>query len=295
MNFFWRHDHERKNVGAASGCGRARQLETGGSHCGTAPGELAIPVVKRCRAHAGGDSIQPKYYDPDEGVAQPVQACLDPKELRIEWMELRGLDAAILSVYDAPLLSTLGDVDYPIVVARAINDWLSDEWLGANPRLFVTIVVATQDPIQAAAEIRRAARHLRMVQVMLPHGARLPYGHSRTEGSGTSGAPTPSGWPTSLAELRVTRSTLFLTHLTSLITEGIFVRHPERRVVGLETGVAWLPADLWRFDKNYKGLRSECPRLKELPSAYVRRFFRFGTQGAESGNALATLPRLKLD
>lgn len=268
-----------------------------------------LPVSWRSRwlngaghTHAGV-RIQPKYYDPDDRISEPVPASRNPAELRTHWLEPRALAAAILSVYDAPGLSTFGDVDYPILLARAINDWLAEEWLEVNPKFFGTIVVATQDPAAAAVEIRRAARHPRMVQVMLPTGARLPYGHrhylpiyeaavecglaiaihSGTEGVGTSGPPTPCGWPTTLAELRVTRSTLFLSHLTSLITEGVFVRYPDLRVVGLETGIAWLAPYLWRFDKNYKGLRSECPWLKELPSAYVRRFFRFGTQGVESG------------
>lgn len=254
-----------------------------------------------------GLRIGPKYYNPFDPPSDGVlgtatgQAVADPETLLREWVEPQRLDAVVLSVYDAPLVSTFGDVDYPGILARAVNEWLAETWLDADPRLLGSITVATQDPTAAAAEIRRAAAHPRMVQVILPTGTRQPYGHRHfdpiheaaaecglalaihagTEGAGTSVPPSPNGWPVNLLDYRVTRTTAFLGHLTSLITEGVFVRHPQLRVIGLETGVAWLPTYLWRFDKNYKGLRSECPWLRELPSESVRRFFRFGTHGAE--------------
>ncbi|HSI85607.1 MAG TPA: amidohydrolase family protein [Candidatus Methylacidiphilales bacterium] len=255
-----------------------------------------------------GVRIQPKLYDPcDTNNGSPVrtvgaQAADDPASLIRDWLEPHTLDAALLSVYDAPILSTFGDIVYPMEVARAINRWLADTWLEADPRFHGSIVVATQDPEEAAAEVRRAAAsHPRMVQVMLPAGTQFSYGHRRyypiykaavdcglaiaihagTEGVGTSHPPTPCGWPGTLAELGVSRSTTFLGHLTSLVTEGAFVQFPELKIAAFETGIAWLPTYLWRFDKNYKGLRSECPWLTELPSAHVRKHFRFGSQGAE--------------
>ncbi len=248
-----------------------------------------------------GLRIQSKYYNPLEAAGH--QGCEAVADLITEWVEPHRLDAVILSVYDAPALSTFGDIDYPIEVARAVNEWISGQWLDADTRFHGSITVATQDPQAAASEIRRASLHPRMVQVMLPSGTRFPYGHRHydpiyeaaeacglavaihagTEGIGTSNPPSPCGWPGKLAEMRIARSTTFLAHLTSLITEGVFTRFPELRIIGLETGVAWLAPYLWRFDKNYKGLRSECPWLKELPSDYVRRFFRFGTQGVEFG------------
>lgn len=265
-----------------------------------------------------GVRINPKFYNPLDpvGTGQPKtvgrQGLVSAETLQHGWLTPQGIDGALVSVFDAPNLSTFGDMDYPLEVTRAVNDWLTEEWLGKSAATYGTIAVATQDPAEAAQEIRRAAKHPRMLQVMLPTGSRFPYGnrrffpiyeaacecglaiaiHSGTEGMGTSPAPTPCGWPGTLAELRVTRSTTFLGHLTSMITEGVFVRFPGLRVVGLEVGVAWLATYLWRFDKNYKALRSECPWLKELPSEYTRRFFRFGTQGAEPGEPASEFWRL---
>jgi len=281
-----------------------------------------LPLSWQDRWHGGsghtqaGLRIYPKYYNPYEPTSSlrtvSEQAVVSPGELISDWITPHALDAAVLSVYDAPLISTFGDIDYPIELARAVNSWMAEEWLDADERFYGSIVIASQDPVAAAAEIRRAATHPRMVQVMLPNGTRFPYGHRHyypiyeaasdcglalaihagTEGMGTSFPPTPSGWPGTVAEMRVTRSTTFLAHFTSLITEGVFVKFPDLRVIALETGVAWLPPYLWRFDKNYKALRSECPWLKELPSDYTRRFFRFGTQGAEPADPPSEFWRL---
>jgi predicted TIM-barrel fold metal-dependent hydrolase len=262
-----------------------------------------------------GLRLHSKYYHPLEAAhcdAAGSLAAFDPGDLAREWMNPQSLDGAVLSVYDAPVLSTFGDIHYPAELARAVNDWMAEEWLDQDERFFGTIVVASQDPLEAAREIRRAARHPRMVQVMLPNGTRQPYGHrfyhpiyeaavdcglavaihAGSEGTGTSCAPASNGWPGTWLEWRLCASTIFLAHLTSLVTEGVFVRFPELRIIALETGMAWLPAYLWRFDKNYKGLRSECPWLKELPSEYVRRFFRFGSQGVGPADPPAELWRL---
>ena len=51
----------------------------------------------------------------------------------------------------------------------------------------------------------------------------------------------------------------YQSQLTSLVAEGTFDRFPELRLALLESGFAWLPAFLWRFDKGWRGLRREIP------------------------------------
>ena len=262
-------------------------------------------------SHAFGHSepgvrIKPKYYDPGtwpvyrHGVCTVnTEAVANAAELAAGWLEPQGIEAAVVSVYDAPLIATFGDVVYPLAVAEAINRWLVDAYLEKDTRLWGSITVATQDAEVAAREVRRAAEHPRMVQVVLPAGTRLPYGHryyrpifraaaecglavafaSGTEGMGTSNTPTPVGWPGTTAEMRVTPATNFLCHITSLITEGVFTEFPELRIAGYELGAGWLPPYLWRFDKNFKALRSECPWVTELPSEVVAKHFRFSSAG----------------
>jgi predicted TIM-barrel fold metal-dependent hydrolase len=56
----------------------------------------------------------------------------------------------------------------------------------------------------------------------------------------------------------------------SLIVEGVFDRFPTLRIALVESGFTWLPPLLWRFDKEWKGLRREIPWTTRLPSEYVR-------------------------
>jgi len=49
-----------------------------------------------------------------------------------------------------------------------------------------------------------------------------------------------------------------------------------------EGGFAWLASMLWRFDKNWKGLRREIPWVKRPPSDYVREHVRVTTAPSDA-------------
>lgn len=71
---------------------------------------------------------------------------------------------------------------------------------------------------------------------------------------------------------------IFQSQLLSLIVEGVFDRFPTLRVAMIEGGFTWLPSFMWRFDKEWKGLRREVPWVRRPPSEYVRAHVRFTTQ-----------------
>jgi predicted TIM-barrel fold metal-dependent hydrolase len=105
--------------------------------------------------------------------------------------------------------------------------------------------------------------------------------HPGSEGVGLAYPPTPAGYPSTYFEFHTGLVANYIGHLISLVTEGVFVKFPTLRWVLMEGGVSWLPALLWRFDKNYKALRQTTPWLTRPPSDYVYEHVRLTTQPIE--------------
>lgn len=185
--------------------------------------------------------------------------------------------------------------DWAVAMARAVNDWQLAEWLTGEPRLRGSLVVANQDPQRAAAEIDRLGHLPEFVQVLMPVRARMPLGsrafwpiyeaaarHGLAVGvyaGGAGGNPiTPVGAPSYYLEEYLVLAQAFQSQLVSLVSEGVLVRFPDLRIVLVEAGFTWLPPLMWRFDKNWKGLRREIPWVDRLPSEAIRESVRLTAQ-----------------
>jgi uncharacterized protein len=192
----------------------------------------------------------------------------------------------VQSVHDEYLAAAL---------ATALNTWQVEQWLEREPRLRASIVVPSQNPIAAAAEIDRWGAHPGFVQVLLPVRAQALYGNRRYDpiyeaalrhdlvigihAGGASGLPpTPTGWPATYVEEVAGIAQIFQSQVINLVAEGVFDRYPALRVTLIESGFTWMPSLMWRIDKEWKGLRSDTPWVKRLPSDYMRDHFRLTTQ-----------------
>ncbi len=226
-----------------------------------------------------------------------------PLTARADWRDARGKPATTAERLGHEALDPFGtriailnclygvqatfSEDLGAAMARAVNDWITREWLDRDPRLRASIVVPQQNAELAVAEIERCAGDRRFVQVLLLVSGELPLGrrqnwpiyaaaerHGLTvgihAGSSYRHPNTPVGWSSYYTEEYINQAGAFQTQLTSLITEGVFAKFPDLTVVLMESGVTWLPGYLWRLTKFWKGLRSEVPWVADPPATIVR-------------------------
>jgi predicted TIM-barrel fold metal-dependent hydrolase len=155
-----------------------------------------------------------------------------------------------------------------------------------------------QDPVQAAAEIRRLGHNKQVASVFVPLVERLlgdewyypiydaasevglpilthPTGQ---EGSFLGCPTTAGGIPTSYIERYCDLPQIAEANCCSLVFEGTFDKFPELKVVFTEWGFSWLAGLQWRMDKVWRALRRETPWVQRLPSEIIADHMRFTTQ-----------------
>ena len=190
------------------------------------------------------------------------------------------------------------NLDFSQAMARAVNDWQIEDWTSKEPRLRGSIMVPYEDGSLSAEEIHRVGNHPHMVQVLLVTRTREPLGSRRYWpiyeaaleydlpiaihfGSTGGHAMTGAGWPSFYIEDHAGMSQSFQSQITSMVSQGLFELFPELKIVIVEGGVSWMVPLMWRMDKVYQQLSHELPRVKEMPSTYIRKHFWISTQPIE--------------
>lgn len=202
-----------------------------------------------------------------------------------EFLDTTHVERAIL--HCAYRVQSILNEDLAAALATAANRWLTEVWLDLDSRLRASIVVPSQNPHRAAREIDRFGDHPGVVQVTLPVRSDVPYGserfrpvleaasrHGLTLGIQAGGSPgiptTPAGWTGTVMEDLVVQPLAFQAQLTSLAFGGAFRRLPELRIALIGSGYSWLPAWLWRADKDWRSLQAETPWVTHRPSDTIR-------------------------
>lgn len=248
-----------------------------------------------------------------------------PKTIRADWRGPGGRGAESLGLLQAQSLDRLGtatgilnplygvqlvlNADMAVAFTRALNDWTRAEWLDRDDRLRASIVLPLQSVEDAVAEIERLAPDRRFVQVLAlvmgenPLGKRqywpvyeacvrhgLAFGiHA---GSAYRHPQTSVGWTSWYLEEYAANQQGFQSTLASLLTEGVFAKFPELKVVLLESGVTWLPSFLWRLQKTWKGVRFEVPWVDRLPAEIIRDQVRLTVQPLDAPDDDTTVERI---
>lgn len=181
-------------------------------------------------------------------------------------------------------------------VAKAYNDWQINTWLKKDSRLRGTVVIAPQDPEEAAKEIDRVGNHPQMIQVGL--SIHSPYGgwgdkryHPIWEAAVRNNLictfhvsvpggifPPPPVRGNYYPETQTNNGLTYQNQIPSIVFGGVFEKYPDLRMVFVEGGFAWVPNVMYTMDTHWRNLRREVPWVKRPPSEVVREHMWFGTQ-----------------
>ena len=225
-------------------------------------------------------------------------------------VEGTGAEFALVVPEPGLQVAVLPHHGFALGLASAINGWaLSRLEEAGDRRLRTLITAAVQVPEAAAGEIRRLGSDDRFAGVLLGgNGLGKPFGHPAYEpvlraaaeldlpvvvhvhseaSPNTLTHPTAAGLPSTYVEYEILRAHAVMTHLTSLIGQGVFDRFPGLRVLALGAGVTWLTSWVWRFDAEHRGLGvSEAPWLRTIPSRYLRENVGVSTYSLNGGGLL---------
>ena len=241
------------------------------------------------------------FLKQDETPESGGKPSSDLEKIVTDHVEKHDIDYAMFTGNSWLHLGALPNRDYASALARAYNQWLVEECLTVDERFLGSMYVAPRAPEKGAELIREYGDHPQVRQVMLPGAAEVPYGrpqywplyeaaedmnlaiavHPFSEGHGVSNPPTGAGHANTYIEWHTLLGAYYMGQLSSIVTEGVLVEYPDLRWVFLEGGYGWLPHFMWRLDKNWKGLRSQVPWLKEKPSHYIRKNVWFASQPIE--------------
>ncbi len=210
---------------------------------------------------------------------------------RLADMDAEGIDQAVLFPSVGLYFWALDDPRAATVIASAYNDWLAS-YCQANPsRLFGAAMVPVQDPAAAVAELRRAHGELgfptafvrpnpcmgrslsdRAYDPLWDAAEELGVTIAVHEGSSVIVPTLASDRPFNPLLLHaVSHAFEEMLACAQLIAFGVLERHPQLRVVFLESSGGWVPFWMERLDEQAESFGAFCPDMRLKPSEYFAR------------------------
>ncbi|MER5671055.1 amidohydrolase family protein [Pseudonocardia alni] len=247
------------------------------------------------RAHHFVDEPHPEYRPPSGG---PLASDLD--FVRTTYLEPQNVEAGFINSLETAAVDAWTYPEEAAWFVSAMNDYFLQEWVGEESRLRLNMVVSPLAVDLAVQEIHRIGAQSGVSAIWLPmtdtlFGNRkffpiweaaceydLPIMvHPLAADDFVGTAVRAGGAANSWAERYTGLTEFAMSHLTSMIFEGVFERYPSLRFVSVEYGWSWVPSWLWRADATWKAARRYHPFMRKSPSEYVASNIRFTTQPSQ--------------
>ncbi len=212
------------------------------------------------------------------------------------WMDAMGTD--MICLFPTPMLN-LGlhpQVEAEVALARAYNRWLCETILADEPRLVSMLYLPFNDPEATYKVVKDFGSKKGVVGFMVTSARYKPvYDNAYMKTYALleeMGLPLAFHAAYSWDDRLVGNANRFITvhalgftvfnmvNLANWIVNGLPERFPKLKVAWIESGLAWIPFMMQRFDNEYMMRSSECPSLKMKPSDYMRQMY-FTTQPME--------------
>ncbi len=246
---------------------------------------LAVPLGTL--ATPGADFADVSSYTP---LAEAHPGGSDPAA-RLEDMDTEGIDQVVLYPSVGLYFWGLRDPVAAGELATAYNDWLASYCGRDRRRLFGAAMLPMQDPTAAVAELRRAVTQLDLRAAFVrpnPCQARSLSDRSYDpvweaaqelgvligvhEGSSVTLPTLGADRPFNPLVLHATSHPFEqMLACAQLMAFGTFERHPDLKVVFLESGGGWVPYWLERLDEQAETFGGFCPDMRRRPSEYFSR------------------------
>jgi uncharacterized protein len=258
-------------------------------------GRARMVIEGRFAAKRGGlgtgvnGPFSPHIVQSRDGMKDPIA--------RLKDMDQEGIDVAV--IFGTPLALTvngLQEQDLAAAVCHAVNRWLVEAYLPADPKRLKGVgLIPCQDPAAAVKELEFLAEQPGIVSAMLPtnvyginmgdrrfdpiyetaQAIGMPLSvHPQTGHDGEYGRWGVMGAGSERMEkyiyVHITAFTFELQiALMHMIGEGVFDRYPTLRVAYMEGGAGWLPFWAERLDEHQEKLRPQWPDLQRRPSEII--------------------------
>lgn len=183
----------------------------------------------------------------------------------VAFIERAGLEQAVMFTSEGLAVGFIQSAVYAVRICRAYNDYVHDRYQRLDGRMHPMALIPFQDPVAAAAELRRAVKDLGLPGAMVPStGLPLHLGHEYywpiyeeaanldcvlgVHGGSAMGVGMDT-FSSFAAIAGLHHSLPLLIGLTSLIGHGVLERYPNLRVGFFEGGCAWLVCLLDRVER----------------------------------------------